>query len=97
MKRVFGAVSGALRGLIPKATPPAANVAHQERVRKAMDSLAPKGVALPSEGKAHAIEIGVASSTGEESQMTPAGIYLAANAFYIVSEGGTTFEARERN
>lgn len=88
MKRFVGAVSGALRGLIPRTTATAApNAVHQEQVRKAMESLAPKGRMLPSESKALAMEITsaeAAGSTGDQSHKTPEEMHLAANAFHQV-------------
>lgn len=87
MKRVFGAVSGALRSLVPKANAPAIPAAaHQERVRKAMESLAPPGRRLPSESKALAMEL-VAAAGPEGKEMpvkTPEEMYLAANALHLV-------------
>lgn len=87
MKRVFGAVSGALRSLAPKASAPAIPAAaHQERVRKAMESLAPPGRRLPSESKALAMELGAAAGPGgrEMAVKTPEEMYLAANALHLV-------------
>ncbi|CAM9089884.1 unnamed protein product [Scytosiphon promiscuus] len=83
MKRVFGAVSGALRSLAPKATVP--SVAHQERVRNAMEALAPKGRTLPSEGKALAMEAVAAINDGDKgiSLRTPEEMWLAANALHV--------------
>lgn len=88
MKRVFGAVSGALRSLVPNvnaAAVPAA--AHQERVRKAMESLAPPGRRLPSESKALAMELVAAAGPGGKGMpaKTPEEMYLAANALHLVS------------
>lgn len=88
MKRVFGAVSGALRTLVPKANGPAIpHAAHQERVRKAMESLAPPGRRLPSESKALAMELVAAAGPGGEDMVTktPEEMYLAANALHLVS------------
>lgn len=84
MKRVFGAVSGALRSLAPKARPP--SVAHQERVRKAMEALAPPGRQLPSEGKSLAMEFAAAAGERKKEMppKTPEEMYLAANAFHLV-------------
>lgn len=86
MKRVFGAVSGAFRSLVPKATAPAAH--HQESVRKAMESLAPPGRRLPSESKTLAMELVAAASEGDKekelSMKTPEEMVLAANALYQV-------------
>lgn len=90
MKRVFGAVSGALRTLVPKANAPAVpHAAHQERVRKAMESLAPPGRRLPSESKALAMEfVGAASAVEKEMSLkTPEEMDLAANALYLVRSG----------
>lgn len=85
MKRVFGAVSNALRSLAPKASIPAVpHVAHQERVRQAMDSLAPEGRRLPSEGKALAIELLGAAGKKDLSLETPEDIYQAANTLFQV-------------
>lgn len=87
MKRVFGAVSTALRSLAPKASMPAVpHVAHQERVREAMESLAPSGRRLPSEAKALVIEHVEAARAGEEdfSLKTPEDAYQAANALFQV-------------
>lgn len=87
MKRVFGAVSGALRSLVPKANAPAIPAAaHQERVRKAMESLAPPGRRLPSESKALAMELVTATGPGgkEMPVKTPEEMYLAANALHLV-------------
>lgn len=93
MKRVFGAVSGALRTLVPKASAPAIPAAaHQERVRKAMESLAPPGRRLPSESKALAMEL--VAGGKEMPAKTPEEMYLAANALHLVrpewQEGCTT-------
>lgn len=88
MKRVFGAVSGALRSLAPKARPPA--VVHQERVRDAMEALAPKGYRLPSESKSLAMEV-VAASEDRNKELplkTPEDMYQAANAFHFVRSSG---------
>lgn len=87
MKRVFGAVSGALRSLVPKANSPAIpHAAHQERVRKAMESLAPPGRRLPSESKALAMELVAAADTGGKDMpsKTPEEMYLAASALHQV-------------
>ncbi|CAM9403938.1 unnamed protein product [Ectocarpus fasciculatus] len=84
MKRVFGAVSGAFRSLVPKATAPAAH--HQESVRKAMESLAPPGRRLPSESKTLAMELVAAASEGDKEKellmKTPEEMVLAANALH---------------
>lgn len=88
MKRILGAVSGALRGLAPRAAAPAApaapNAAHQERVRKAMESLAPTGTILPSQGKALAIERTAADLEGKKMVKTPEEMYWVANALFEV-------------
>lgn len=86
-RRIFGAVSGALRSLVRKANAPAIPAAaHQERVRKAMESLAPPGRRLPSESKALAMELVAAAGPGggEMPTKTPEEMYLAANALHLV-------------
>eukprot|EP00752_Nemacystus_decipiens_P009159 g8181.t1 len=86
MKRVFGAVSGALRSLAPKANAPAIpSAAHQERVRKAMEALAPVGRRLPSESKALAMELAASAGPGgtDISAKTPEEMYLAASALSL--------------
>lgn len=92
MKRILGTVSGALRGLIPKAAAPATpNAAHQERVRKAMESLAPTGTILPSQGKALAIEVTAARLEGKELTKTPEEMYSVANALFQVCSKRATY------
>lgn len=82
MKRVLGAVASAVRSLTPKATATAGpNAVHQEKVRKAMEALAPKGKMLPSESKAFAMEL---TKEGREEPQTPLEMYLAANALHQV-------------
>lgn len=84
MKRIVGAVSSALRYLGPKPKVPA--VVHQERVRKAMEALGPKGRRLPSESTALAMEVAAADGKTEEaiSLKSPDEIFLAANALHTV-------------
>lgn len=82
MQRVLGAVANAVRSLAPRATATAApSAVHQEKVRKAMEALAPKGKMLPSENKALAMEL---TKEGGKGSQTPPEMYLAANALHQV-------------
>lgn len=86
MKRILGAVSSALRGFVPKPSPPkVSNSVHRENVRKAMETLAPKGAMLPSENKALAIKLAAASTKGEDLlKKSPEEMFALANELYQV-------------
>lgn len=81
MKRALGAVSGAFKGFIRKATAPAVpNAIDQDRVRKAMEALAPSGRMLPSEGNALAMRVTAAGGEGKDVLKAPEEMYFAAIA-----------------
>lgn len=88
MKRILGTVSSAFRGAVQKISAPAQTAipseAYQDKVRKAMDSLAPQGRKLPSQSRVIAMEIMASDAQGERSQKTPEELYLAANVMYKV-------------
>lgn len=95
MERFLGAFGRSVRTILPRLFPNMssgdANMSrtqsvHLARVKEAMDSLAPKGQALPSQGRALASE---AAGIGEDGQRTSAEIVAAANALFQVGRSST--------
>lgn len=94
MKRMLGAVGGALRALAPRmsadatslraSATPRYHAAHLARVRHAMESLAPKGEALPSEGRVLASQA-LTRSKEDRWCKSPAETFAAANALFQVT------------
>ena len=95
MKRLLRAVSSTLRGITPKARPPSASApksVHQEKVRKAMEALAPKGAMLPSENRALAMEVTAAVKGGDDLlKKTPEEMFIVANGLFQVRLVYTTW------
>lgn len=96
MKRVLGAVGGAIKGLSPHMSSSVANSSaraaalpknlapHLARVRGAMEALAPPGEVLPSEGRVLAAAQ-AARAWDDEWYKSPAEKFATANALFTVS------------